>query len=233
MLKKSFIMLIVMVILLGSSVSFGSTSYASEAKNTDTFIDIADDYVNLENNQYKIVNEDELKKKISKEELVEVKNLIKESNNVLAEMDKKNYDVIIENDEYTFYFTDKELESILEEENLLNSNENNLNEENINEENISLLAKKEGVTKVKLHWWGVAIWLSKTFAKNTLTIGVPTAVTGLVGLISTATTSVAGPVIAAMAGTAVSAYVAQYGSSAIAIYIEVTFTGKLRTIRPQ
>ncbi|MFD2133877.1 hypothetical protein ACFSKI_21950 [Pseudogracilibacillus auburnensis] len=41
MLEESFIMLIVMVILLGSSVSFGSTSYASEAKNTNTFIDIA------------------------------------------------------------------------------------------------------------------------------------------------------------------------------------------------
>lgn len=103
-------------------------------------------YVELDNNNYFIINS-EGQKELSKEEYKKLMDVLSNTN--------ANMDYVIANSA-TEEALDIEIASPTD-----------------NQESIMLLASyKEGVSKVTFHWWGVKIYLSKTHANKALKAGI-------------------------------------------------------------
>ncbi|MDQ0163275.1 hypothetical protein [Aeribacillus alveayuensis] len=129
-----------------------------------------DPYVVVENNKFKLININELKQQLTKEEYKDVKDSIKSAN--------------------------KELEKVNKSELVVHDNALVLNADDEGE--VSTLGWGEGKRGIAFHWWGIEIWLTKTDVRAIIKGGVAGGTTYLGALFGGIGGAVAGAVVAAI-----------------------------------
>ncbi|EIM08337.1 hypothetical protein A1A1_01358 [Planococcus antarcticus DSM 14505] len=136
---------------------------------TEELIEKVNPYIITKGHTYELSNLDMLKEEISAEELAAVEEKIAEMNILLNQNDKIKE---LDNHVFEVIVTDDEIKEEFE----ANGNENHELSNSLEYidkyPTYSTLSTKNGINKVKFHWWGYELWLSKTSVTNILSGGI-------------------------------------------------------------
>lgn len=202
-MKKSFIFIVLGVFSVSilftpfENASASSLPSHEEIKEevilSDSLIDKVDPYIKVENKEFKIINEEELRKVINEEEYNEIKKAIGKTNTQLLDFDKE--DLIVKDKEIVSKF-DLDMEA---------------------NGDITYNAYKEGRDSFELHWWGYKIFLSKSTVHKVLNVGS----SGGSAAIGAAIGNVPGAILGSVVGSILSEFVTP--SAARAIWVRVVW----------
>lgn len=155
--------LMVISISIPPSVSAAGTEGIPKELSPE-LIKVVNEHIDLKGKSYKILNQKELKDKISKQDFALVKDKLKETNNLLKSNDKfeKQSD-----DTFLFEISDEEVQNKLKEAGY-DFNLNAESDQTYTEGQIGIASAWDynGYNRFYLKWWGAEIWLSKTVVGN-------------------------------------------------------------------
>lgn len=167
-----------------------------------------DKYIVIQNNKFEITNVKELKKEITESEFQKVEQQLDDVNMMV----EKNENIKKVNDDaFQVEMTDQEFEAKIE------GYETN---------KFQLFAAKNGINKVKMHWWGAEVWLSRTTVTNIINGGVA----GATVILGSLMPGIGHAALIALHGFLIGAFVDQ---KARAVKFNVNWVGKVSKFQYQ
>ncbi|MFD4707504.1 hypothetical protein ACFWM3_22005 [Gottfriedia sp. NPDC058432] len=178
---------------------YGNFSEHSTPANINLVSDFLEEYILLENNQYKLEIPQNIQNQLSSQAISSVNSYLSMMNDVINTNNIEN----VTEEGFTLELTDSQLSNKLEQQGL---------------DPLDTLTDKKGVTKIKFHKWGMEIWMSQALVKTLGGIGI-----GGAGIMLGIVLPGIGVWAALIIGSIYNAYVLD---RATALYVKQWYTGK-------